>query len=367
MEKLGETCLQAIAGIFAQKRRQKRFHNAHITTKKYKAGDLVLAYMLKQHIGKLKKRGLGPFVIVNTSSSGALKLATLDGEEMPNWISGCRVKKYFEPLTTEMLQRMHAAKGRALNKKKMIEDAQRESKKKKKHPRAAMAKDEGRWIIKGLPQDDNHKGKQKISHCQTREDNQQVASTSAQVEKEFHFESEMDDGLDPYILIKLGSNLQTHYALLDTGAHHNSMAYGVYKTLEGVKLLSANITIVGFSGEKVQAMGYVNALMSINDIQVMHRFLVIPPHLSVAGVILGMQWQHTRNAYIDWINDCVYFNLHGTRAVIPFVSSPAYQAPENLHPTEKDTAEEKLSHLPTQPLSDSTPKSATQSSKPPKE
>ena len=47
-------------------------------------GDLVLAYTLKQHVGKLRKRGMGPFLIKNISPSGAIKLENLDGEEMPN-------------------------------------------------------------------------------------------------------------------------------------------------------------------------------------------------------------------------------------------------------------------------------------------
>ena len=70
---------------------------------------MVLAYTLKQHASKLKKRGLGPYVVHDISTSGALRLATIDGEHMPNWISGCRVKKYLEPLTREMLERLHQA------------------------------------------------------------------------------------------------------------------------------------------------------------------------------------------------------------------------------------------------------------------
>lgn len=64
-------------------------------------------------MGKLKKWGMGPFVIKDLSPSGAIKLENLDGDKMPSWISGCRVKKYHEPLTAKMLARMHAAKDRA--------------------------------------------------------------------------------------------------------------------------------------------------------------------------------------------------------------------------------------------------------------
>ncbi len=100
--------------MYAQKRRLKKFHDAHIVNKEFQKGDLVLAYTLKQHTSKLKKRGMGPYIIHDLSSSGAVHLATLDGEPMANWISGCRLKKYKEPLTDEILQRLHATKEQKL-------------------------------------------------------------------------------------------------------------------------------------------------------------------------------------------------------------------------------------------------------------
>ena len=128
LEKLDETRLRAVAGMYALKKRQKSFHDAHIKTKEFKIGDLVLAYTLKQHTSKLKKRGMGPYVIHNISTSGALRLATIDGEQMPNWISGCRVKKYLEPLTLDMLERLHKAKERANASNKKRQDAITEAK-----------------------------------------------------------------------------------------------------------------------------------------------------------------------------------------------------------------------------------------------
>ena len=112
LEKLDETRLRAVDGMYALKRRQKSFFDARIKTKEIQKGDLVLAYTLKQHASKLKKRGMGPYVIHDISTSGALRLATLDGEQMPNWISGCRVKKYLWPSTIDMLERIHKAKVR---------------------------------------------------------------------------------------------------------------------------------------------------------------------------------------------------------------------------------------------------------------
>ena len=65
---------------------------------------------LKKHKWKLKKCGLGPFVINDLISRGEVKLETLYGPPIPNFINGSRLKKYEEPLTEHMLQQLHQAK-----------------------------------------------------------------------------------------------------------------------------------------------------------------------------------------------------------------------------------------------------------------
>ena len=42
-------------------------------------GGFGLAFTLKQQTSKLKKRGMGPYLIHDLSMSGAVHLATLDG------------------------------------------------------------------------------------------------------------------------------------------------------------------------------------------------------------------------------------------------------------------------------------------------
>ena len=73
--------MTAVHGMYALKRRQEKFHDSHISTKQFKLGNLVLLLTLKQFVSKFTKRGRGPYVI---SSNGAIKLSTLDGEEMAN-------------------------------------------------------------------------------------------------------------------------------------------------------------------------------------------------------------------------------------------------------------------------------------------
>lgn len=63
LELLDKFRLRAVAGMYAQKRRLKKFHDDHIINKEFKIGDLVLAYTLKQHTSKLKKRGMNLWLI----------------------------------------------------------------------------------------------------------------------------------------------------------------------------------------------------------------------------------------------------------------------------------------------------------------
>ena len=87
-----------------------------------------MVYTLKPHISKFQKRGFGPCVIEEISSSGAVKLLTLDGETISNWISGCQIKKYELPLTNDMLEHMHATKNRKEIAKMQKVEAQAKSK-----------------------------------------------------------------------------------------------------------------------------------------------------------------------------------------------------------------------------------------------
>ena len=95
-------------GIYADKRRQKHWYDNKVRTKQFRKGDLVLVYTLKKHKRKLKMRGLGPYVINEITSGGAVRLEDLDGEPMANFINGSCLKRFHEPLTPEMLDKMHA-------------------------------------------------------------------------------------------------------------------------------------------------------------------------------------------------------------------------------------------------------------------
>lgn len=126
LEQLDETRLKVVIAMYAEKRRQKRWHDENLRTKEFHKGTLVLVYTLKQKKQKLKLRGMGPYVINEITPSGTVRLETIDGEPMANFINGSRLRVYHEPLTDEMLARMHAAGSRKqaqeLMKKEALEE-----------------------------------------------------------------------------------------------------------------------------------------------------------------------------------------------------------------------------------------------------
>lgn len=95
----------------------------------------------------------------------------------------------------------------------------------------------------------------------------QFADTRKQVVPLRAQDQDIDEGLDPYILVKIGTTYRSTYTLIDSGTHHNSMAYETFKGLKGVQLIPTNITLVGFSRVKLNTMGYVDVPMSINEIE----------------------------------------------------------------------------------------------------
>ena len=88
LEKLDETRLLAFVGMYAEKQRRKQWFDKNLKEINFALGDLVLLYILKNNKRKLKKQGLGPYVIHSLLSSGVVKLATLDGEKMSAFING---------------------------------------------------------------------------------------------------------------------------------------------------------------------------------------------------------------------------------------------------------------------------------------
>ena len=71
--------------------------------------------------------GLGPFVINELNLSGAVRLETLDGEQMANFINGSRLRFYNEPLMQEIMNHMDATKTQQVRATLLKKEAQEEA------------------------------------------------------------------------------------------------------------------------------------------------------------------------------------------------------------------------------------------------
>ena len=131
LEKLAETRLLAFVGMYAKKCQRKQWFDKNLKEQNFVVGDLVLLYPLKKNKQKLKKRGLGPYVIHSFLSSGVVKLATLDGEEMSTFINGSKLKKFYEPLTQAMLDQIHFARTKKAALKTLKQEAWEEAQQRK--------------------------------------------------------------------------------------------------------------------------------------------------------------------------------------------------------------------------------------------
>ena len=87
-----------IAGFHqkVQKAREKDWHDRHIKSKTFQIGDLVLLYDSKfiKFPGKFKTHWLGPYQIQHVTEGGVVQLSQLNGEFLPTWINGSRLKLY---------------------------------------------------------------------------------------------------------------------------------------------------------------------------------------------------------------------------------------------------------------------------------
>lgn len=298
LEQLDEFRLQSIAGMYAQKRRMKKFHDAHIISKDFQKGDLVLVYSLKKHTLKLKKRGIGPFVIHELSNSGAVHLSTLDGELMPNWISGCRLKKYHEPLTMDILERIHAAKTRKQQRENKRAFAIQEAKE-----RAAKIR------------------KQRAFGKMDTLDNPKKLRINTMLDKDGEI-----GNLRPFVLIHVGSNKIQRYALVDSGADINSISYEVWEKLQKPVLTPSKTTVATFIGNQAGVEGYLELALFLNETNVQGKFFVMKPGQLTTPVVLGQPWMRTYNGVPKWKKEGLTFEVDNNKQFIPFLGQEYYSS-----------------------------------------
>ena len=204
--------------MYAEKRRRKQWFDKKLKERNFAVGDLVLLYTLKKNKRKLKKQGLGPYVIHTLLSSGAVKLATLDGEEMSTFINGSWLENFYEPLTQPMLEQIHLAKTKKQALKTLKREAQEEAQQRK------------------------HKMKER---------------KEAQVYVVNH--SGLDD-VPPFLIqLQLLNNQTTCTvnAMTDSGAACNLMSHMTWEKLGKPTLSSSKLDLIGFKGERSPAIGEI--------------------------------------------------------------------------------------------------------------
>ena len=203
--------------MYAEKKQRKHWHDQYVKTNRFCRGDLVLLYTLKKHKIKLKLQGLGPFVVNDLNTSGAVRLETLDGEPMGDYINGSRLKWYEEPMTKDMLVCLHVAQtqkeGQALLKQHALAEAQ---------ARAAKAKARHKAMVMTIQISDD------------------------------------EEFVEPFNIQMCIHTKQASYdtsTLIDSGVDCNVLSYNVWEALGKPQLTNVKMNFQSFSGEETKSLG----------------------------------------------------------------------------------------------------------------
>ncbi|KAL9372531.1 hypothetical protein Peur_034775 [Populus x canadensis] len=103
LEELEEIRNDAYENARIYKEKTKSLHDRMITRKEFNVGDKVLLYhsRLKLFPGKLRSRWIGPFVVSNVFSYGAVEITSLETNKVLK-VNGHRLKPFYEGWTTEL-------------------------------------------------------------------------------------------------------------------------------------------------------------------------------------------------------------------------------------------------------------------------
>jgi hypothetical protein len=92
------------------KEKTMSLHDRMITRKEFHVGDKVLLYHLplKLFLGKLRSRWIGPFVVSNIFSYGAVEITSLETNKVLK-VNGHRLKPFYEDWTAELTSSVELA------------------------------------------------------------------------------------------------------------------------------------------------------------------------------------------------------------------------------------------------------------------
>ena len=96
LNKLEETRLLAQWATEVTQNRRKAWHDKHLKLNRFQPGQLVLKYDGHNEIklGKFKVKWVGPYQIREVEDNGAIKLWSLDGQEILEIVNGLKLKRY---------------------------------------------------------------------------------------------------------------------------------------------------------------------------------------------------------------------------------------------------------------------------------
>ena len=209
----------------------------------------------------VQMRGLGPYVINDITSRGAIRLETLDGEPMTNFINGSCLKRFHEPLTDEMLEKMHAAKTRKQALETMKTEAQEEAK-----IRAAKAK-----------------------------------AKRHQVSAVAFNNRDMKEYIEP-LLLEVGIDSSKNHicaALLDSGASVNIMAEFFFHRFVNHPLSATELQLNTVANQPINCKGTTTVTLHVDGYKMDCLFYVTSNEHSAHDLILGRAWMHRHNNQFD--------------------------------------------------------------------
>ncbi|MCO5559123.1 hypothetical protein L7F22_012715 [Adiantum nelumboides] len=218
--------------------------------------------------GKLKYAGKGPYRVCEITPQGTIRVETLDGIETVRFLNGSKFKRYYDPLSQEELQEMH--KKKEAKKQAELKKIQTQIEARERQERIKRQREANLGIAHALQveTDDN----------------------SIECDPPLRYPIELNS---PY-----GNVL--YNALLDSGARHNLLSYGVWCQIGKPPLSHSTIQVKGINKKKNTVFGILQTPIVYDKGTVDQTFLVMPTGTMEGNINLGRQWMVATKCIIDW-------------------------------------------------------------------
>ncbi|MCO5581925.1 hypothetical protein L7F22_035814 [Adiantum nelumboides] len=268
LKRLEEERQLAVYNALIEKDRRKKWFDHHLKDKDIKVGDKVLMYGVRNEKKKLKYAGKGPYRVCEITPQGTIRVETLDGIETVGFLNGSKFKRYYDPLSQEKLQEMH--KKREAKKQAELKKIQAQIEARERQERIKRQREANLGIAHALQveTDDN----------------------SIQCDPPLRYPIELNS---PY-----GNVL--YNALLDSGARHNLLSYGVWCQIGKPPLSHSTIQVKGINKKRTTVFGILQTPIVYDKGTVDQTFLVMPSGTMEGNINLGRQWMVATKCIIDW-------------------------------------------------------------------